>query len=783
MKKLRILLVVCAMIFAIFGISASFAAMDASATLAGPEAIREGDTSFTLEFKASADEIFGMTAKLTETGPITRQSIKVGSDMANWTIEDVSAAGIFMMYGESALADCENKVLFTVTYTLNETAKVGDAISVTFGDIELTSSTDATDPFSCSYNKTVARKLNTNTNLLSLKVDGTALSGFDPAKTEYRLTLPYTTDSLNITATCAGEGATYKVTGNTGLKFGENNVVVTVTAESGATKAYTVKVTRQDPPDSAYLMDLSAGNSYPLSPEFDPLVTEYTVSVPYTKTSISFTHSTNEGVTATVEGGSKLAVGENTVTITVTDKFEHTRTYTVTVTRRQNSNANLLKLSVDGHTLSPAFVYTTTKYSMSVNSSVASLTVKATAAGDGAQVSINGSAPTALTTSSILKMEGDSMTVVVTVTAMDGTTTKDYTIEVSREGGNVTPPDDDDPPVKPPVNPPSDNSAKLSSLVIKGYDLDPVFEADINQYALTVPNGITSLEITALGANGSEITVTGDTNLKVGQNTVTISVKEAGKDDAQYVITVTRAAAQTSADSAKLQSIVLSKGELSPIFHPDTLTYVVYLPHETTKLTVSAVGGENATVQGAGNYTLVSGVNTITLISKTVDGTATYTLYVYVMPAFSGTLPNIGSGNDSTNSAEKSAFTVTVGTSIGDKLTAQYEGSVKGTKYTYELYHKVDGVLSTTPVKSAKNAQTFAYVLTTADTGKDLVIRVKDASGAVVAEKTVSGPQSTASLGNKKTGFDIIGMVISLIAALATLIIGFILGKMFGRRH
>ena len=134
MKKLRILLVLCALIFAIFGVSASFAAMDASATLTGPDTIREGDGSFTLQFKVSASEIYGMTAKLTESGPITRKSIAVGTDMQNWTIEDVSSAGIFMMYGESALTECKDKVLFSVTYTLNEGAKAGDTVSVTFED-------------------------------------------------------------------------------------------------------------------------------------------------------------------------------------------------------------------------------------------------------------------------------------------------------------------------------------------------------------------------------------------------------------------------------------------------------------------------------------------------------------------------------------------------------------------------------------------------------------------------------------------------------------------------
>lgn len=788
MKKLRILLVLCAIIFAAVGVTASFAAMDASATLTGPDTIREGDQSFTVEFKATAAELYGMTAKLTEEGPITRQNIQIGTDMESWIIEDVSAAGIFMMYGDTALTNCQNKVLFTITYQLNETAKAGDAVSIKFENTELSDASDTSAAFTCTYQKTIAKKLNTNTNLASLKIDGTALSGFDPAKTEYRLTLPYTTSSLAVTAGCAGEGATYTVTGNTELKFGENNVVITVTAESGATKNYTIKVTRQDPPDAAYLTNLSAGSSYPLSPEFDPLVTEYTVSVPYTKSSITFTHEQYEGSSVKIEGGETLAVGDNTVTITVTDQYKHSRVYTVTVTRRQNNNANLLKLTIDGHELTPAFNYTTTKYSLSVNSSVASLTVKATAAGDGASVSINDSPSVKLSTSGVVKMDANSVTIVVTVTAMDETTTKDYTVVVTREG--TTPPDD---PIIPPVGgdddpiiPPTANSATLSSLIVTGYDLTPGFEADITQYSLAVPNGITSLDITALGIDGSEIIISGDKNFKVGENTVKITVKQSGKDDGEYIIKVTRAAAQTSVDSAKLQAITLSKGELSPAFKPEVLTYVVYLPYETTKISIGTLAGEGVTVTGAKTYTLVPGENIIQIISKSVEGTATYTIYAYVMPAFNGKLPSIdnNSGNNGGGTCEKTDLTIMGGSNVGDKLTIVYTSSLStDAKYVYEIYYMAeDGTLSETPIRTFNDAKEAVYLLETKDAGKNLAIQVKDANGTILSSGSFS-VNSTGSLNNKKTGIDVIGMVLSLVAALATLVIGFILGKMFGKRH
>ncbi len=88
--------------------------------------------------------------------------------------------------------------------------------------------------------------LSSNANLSSLKISNATLSPkFSQSKTSYTASVLYETTKLNVTATAADKGAkVVSVEGNSNLKVGKNNVVVTVQAANGTTKKYTIIVTR-----------------------------------------------------------------------------------------------------------------------------------------------------------------------------------------------------------------------------------------------------------------------------------------------------------------------------------------------------------------------------------------------------------------------------------------------------------------------------------------------------------------------------------------------------------
>lgn len=80
-----------------------------------------------------------------------------------------------------------------------------------------------------------------NNALSALTVSaGTLTPAFDPAVTEYTLSLPQGTEKLTLTATPSDSKATVQGDGEVALRGGENKVAVVVTAENGDTKTYTI---------------------------------------------------------------------------------------------------------------------------------------------------------------------------------------------------------------------------------------------------------------------------------------------------------------------------------------------------------------------------------------------------------------------------------------------------------------------------------------------------------------------------------------------------------------
>ena len=86
----------------------------------------------------------------------------------------------------------------------------------------------------------------------------------------------------------------------------------------------------------------------------------------------------------------------------------------------------------------------------------------------------------------------------------------------------------------------SDNT--LKSIVLSNGSLSPVFSPKTKNYTATVDNSVTSLSISATPTNQTAkvTSVSGNDNLQVGENTITITVKAENGVTATYTIVVTR---------------------------------------------------------------------------------------------------------------------------------------------------------------------------------------------------------------------------------------------------
>lgn len=193
--------------------------------------------------------------------------------------------------------------------------------------------------------------------------------------------------------------------------------------------------------------------------------------------------------------------------------------------------------------------------------------------------------------------------------------------------------------------PPSGN-ANLAGLSCGDYALSPAFSAGTTEYSVTVPYDVSRLPLDYRAADGgADVSVSGN-QLSVGVNTVVLTVTAANGASRRYTISATRQPDPnvTLSSDASLSELAPSTGQLSPAFSPEITEYAVYVPYETSKISLSATARDSKALGVTQpDASLKEGDNLLTVTCTAEDGTARdYTVHVVRMPAFAGTLPQIG---------------------------------------------------------------------------------------------------------------------------------------------
>lgn len=308
----------------------------AGASFSGSGSVRAGD-SVTVTFTVSGSNIQGITAvlhydssALTLTG--TRQL--VGS---SWSVD--MSGGNLLAYDQSLSNPITGSAaVLAVTFQVKSGVAAGTRVSATITDIVATDGNSDQSLNDASWAASVAAPPSGNANLAGLSCGDYALSpAFSAGTTEYSVTVPYDVSRLPLDYRAADGGANVSVSGNQ-LSVGVNTVVLTVTAANGATRRYTISVTRQPDPNVTLSSDASLSELTPstgqLSPAFSPEITEYAVYVPYETSKISLSATARDskarGVT---QPDASLKEGDNLLTVTCTAEDGATRDYTVHVVR------------------------------------------------------------------------------------------------------------------------------------------------------------------------------------------------------------------------------------------------------------------------------------------------------------------------------------------------------------------------------------------------------------------------------------------------------------------
>lgn len=199
----------------------------------------------------------------------------------------------------------------------------------------------------------------------------------------------------------------------------------------------------------------------------------------------------------------------------------------------------------------------------------------------------------------------------------------------------------------------SSSTAELSNIKTSPVDFKGFRKANSGPYYVTVENSVTKIGVSATSTNGSTYTVSGNTDLQVGTNKVTVTAKKANNTK-EYYIYVTRKASndekitpnQIDKDEdekeeedkkLRLTNIILDDSlniKLDPNFDPEIFEYTVILGEDyldLEEILINAIANiENAKVTIKGNENLVDGEN-IVIITVEAKGYETVTYMIKVM--------------------------------------------------------------------------------------------------------------------------------------------------------
>lgn len=241
MKKIKSVCIILITVFMLINIKTVYAASSISFSSSSPKV---GES---LRVTVSVPNVNTVDLKATVSGCGTNGTIQ---------IVDGSMTGNPKTFSGSVTVTPTSTGTITVTISDSSNAvlngsyvSVGGSRTITVSNKQSSSnsSSSSSNNSSSSSNTTTTQepevKKSSEKNLSSLSVsEGTLSPKFSSGTTTYKVDLTSETESLTISAKAKDRKAKVSGTGKKELKIGENNFTVTVTAEDGSKKTYTISV-------------------------------------------------------------------------------------------------------------------------------------------------------------------------------------------------------------------------------------------------------------------------------------------------------------------------------------------------------------------------------------------------------------------------------------------------------------------------------------------------------------------------------------------------------------
>lgn len=336
MKRIAAITVCIVMLISLLSVTAF--AVTASATLTGPESVRAGDT-ITLTFNLNGKGLFGASGTLNYDSnqvELTGTKQKVGG---SWMVE-FNGKNFVAYDNDLAKPISSTTALFTATFKVKSNLAVGTKIQISCTGVTATDGNEDGNIGTVTYSATIAPPASKDNDLKKLEVSNATISpAFSAGTTSYTAEVPFSVSKLDVKAQANDSKAKVKIDNPTLVPGGTTNVTITVTAENGSTKTYTISVKREQDPNyvAGSNNDLSgiAVDGFLLSPVFSAENTQYVIWLPYETESVTVSGIAADPLASVrVEGGENLAAGaDNEIKVICTAEDGTEKVYTVIAKR------------------------------------------------------------------------------------------------------------------------------------------------------------------------------------------------------------------------------------------------------------------------------------------------------------------------------------------------------------------------------------------------------------------------------------------------------------------
>ena len=548
-----------------------------------------------------------------------------------------------------------------------------------------------------TYTITIVYADDTNCDLasLDLKVGSTSYlsPNFSAGNTEYTAKVPFGTTQVNVTATAAaGDRAKVEGTGTKDLdSSGTTELIVKVTAQDPTkTKEYKITVTVQGDTNNQ-LESLSVALESEPSKSLITFVASqkaYTIDVPYgtnkvivNAKAVSSTATITIGGTTntqTIEATVNLTSDRTQILVTVKSASGASNPYTITVNRLADTDCELknlkITLTTNATDLITGFSPSTEGYTITVPYGTTQVKVTPTAAATAKSITVNG---TTVNSGAEATIQIKNNKIEIVVTAADGKATKTYTVTVEYL---------------------PDTRCELTNLTFaltptvsgKSARLDPTLKSGTYNYRVDVPYGTTQIAVTATTVETATVKINNGTATKrtvtssVGVNPTTITIvvtAEDGKSEHTYTVTIN----VLDDDDCLLKELTvkLANGDAVKLdFNPNTTSYTVNVPDETSTLKIAATRNATTSTFTINGSSASDGV----AVDVTVTDNGKITIIVTAMDTKAKTTYTITVKYDKENDATLESLTV----ELADGSSVPLSPAFKSDGITYSISLPLD---------------------------------------------------------------------------------------------